>query len=156
MYFQRESVMLGKLSAFPVGGRSRWVWDTRLIRGKRGSGSPAAAVAGSPPHMKPISSISVVVLCKKMSVYQRLRPVQLGTHRRTRARGLFWFSLACLNFSSRSMWLPESKLIMDIWTAGLGHFERNNNFLLWTTYFFSAALWRVVVPVFHGKFSRNS
>lgn len=92
------------------------MWDTHLIRGKQ------AIVCQSqqylyPPHMKSISSIFGVLLCKKMSVYHWLRIVQLGTHQHKERT---YFSLVCLNFPSWSMWLPESKLITDIelWAWG--------------------------------------
>lgn len=84
--------------------------------------------------MKSICSIFGTLLCKPMSVYHWPRLVQLGTHQH-KERSLFWFSLSCLNFPSWSMWPPETKLIMNISTVGLGCFERNNNFILWTTYF---------------------
>lgn len=78
-------------------------------------------VCGSSSRISPIWNLSALflafLLCEKMRVYHWPRLVQLVTHQRIE-RSLFWFSLACLNFSSWSMWLPESKLIMDIWSAG--------------------------------------
>lgn len=126
-------------SAFPVGGRSCWVWDTHLIREMRAMVLPVATVAGSPPHMKSISSIFGLHLCKKMSVYHWPRLLQLGTHHHDKEWSLFWFSLACLaeHVASRTQtdYGHLNGRLRALWRG-------NNNFLLWTTYFSFSALWQ--------------